>query len=261
MASIGDFFRDAGQAASNTAASTVSAPVDAIAWALRKAGVPVGQPVGGSDWMAAQGLTAEPQSDIARAFGETAAMVAPIGAAARGPELARAALAAMEAAPVWSAGSRALPSAQGGVISPEGKARLLRDLQAGQPSGSYVLGDITPGQAKALERVGGRPMGTDVLMTDGGLQHILESRVQRDGFSPEDVAEFVTKAMERRSKAWIDPAARHPNPGLVNFGVLDPKSGGRYDATLPLRPTPAGGEVVTVVPRGIGPKKNKTPRP
>ena len=51
------------QGASNAAASTVSAPVDGIAWLLKKAGVPVGVPVGGSDWMAQKGLTAPTQSD------------------------------------------------------------------------------------------------------------------------------------------------------------------------------------------------------
>lgn len=48
--------RDFGQAASNAVASNVSAPVDGIAWLLRKLGVNVGTPVGGSDWMAAHRL-------------------------------------------------------------------------------------------------------------------------------------------------------------------------------------------------------------
>jgi hypothetical protein len=186
--------------------------------------------------------------------------LAPIGAAARGPELARAALAAMEAAPAWSVGSRALPSAQAGVISRDGKARLIRDLEAEQPSGSYVLGDITAGQAKALEGITGRPAGTDVLMNDNSLRHILASRVQGDGFSPAEVANFAQKAMEPRSRAWIDPAARHAHPSLVNRGVPDPSTGSRYDPTMPLRPTDAGYEVVTVVPRGMRPRNNKAPK-
>lgn len=46
------------QASSNAAASGVSAPVDGLAWLMRKAGIPVGQaPVGGSAWMSSVGLT------------------------------------------------------------------------------------------------------------------------------------------------------------------------------------------------------------
>lgn len=54
MAGLMDFL----QSASNSAASNVSAPVDGLAWLLRKAGVPVPQnPLLGSDWMAEKGLT------------------------------------------------------------------------------------------------------------------------------------------------------------------------------------------------------------
>lgn len=45
------------QAASNTAADAVSMPVDAMAWLMKKAGVPIQEPVGGSDWMRRVGLT------------------------------------------------------------------------------------------------------------------------------------------------------------------------------------------------------------
>ena len=44
--------RDVAQGASNSIAGNVSAPVDGLAWLLRKAGVPMpSNPVGGSDWM------------------------------------------------------------------------------------------------------------------------------------------------------------------------------------------------------------------
>ncbi|MEY4636516.1 MAG: hypothetical protein RJA55_2314 [Acidobacteriota bacterium] len=62
MAGLLDFL----QSASNAAASNVSAPVDVIAWILGKAGFPVQEPVGGSDWMKRQGLTRDvPQSAAA----------------------------------------------------------------------------------------------------------------------------------------------------------------------------------------------------
>ncbi len=82
---------DVAQGASNAAASTVSAPVDAIAWLLRKAGVNVGQPVGGSDWMQRQGLT-RPTNSGAGYVGEALGAVAPMMAAAKAPQIANALL-------------------------------------------------------------------------------------------------------------------------------------------------------------------------
>ena len=84
-----DQLRSFGQGASNTAASNVSAPIDAMAWLLRKGGLPIpSNPVGGSDWMAQQGLTAEPQNRLAGLLGEGFGGVAPIVAAAKAPQIA-----------------------------------------------------------------------------------------------------------------------------------------------------------------------------
>jgi hypothetical protein len=74
--------------ASNSAAGTVSAPVDGIAWLLRKAGLDVGQPVGGSDWMAAKGLTVQPRNPNAGLLGESLGGILPIVAAAKWPQIA-----------------------------------------------------------------------------------------------------------------------------------------------------------------------------
>jgi hypothetical protein len=80
---------DTTQAASNSAASTVSAPVDALAWVLRKAGVPIPQaPFGGSDWMKSQGLMRDVQSPVANAVGETIGGVLPMVATAKAPQIA-----------------------------------------------------------------------------------------------------------------------------------------------------------------------------
>lgn len=79
------------QGASNAAASNVSAPVDGIAWLLRKAGIDVGAaPLGGSDWMRAKGLTAEPKNKLAGVLGESFGGVAPMIAAAKAPQIANA---------------------------------------------------------------------------------------------------------------------------------------------------------------------------
>jgi hypothetical protein len=78
------------QGMSNAAASNVSAPVDGIAWLLRKAGIPMpSNPLGGSDWMEQQGLTAKPQNAISGLLGESLGGVAPIVAAAKAPQIAK----------------------------------------------------------------------------------------------------------------------------------------------------------------------------
>lgn len=77
------------QGASNSAASNVSAPVDGIAWLLRKAGLDIQNPVGGSDWMHSKGLTAEPQNKLAGVLGESFGGVAPMLAASKANQLAK----------------------------------------------------------------------------------------------------------------------------------------------------------------------------
>lgn len=89
----GNSLRDFLQGMSNSAASNVSAPVDGLAWLLRKAGVDVGDsPVGGSDWMRQRGLTAEPQNKLAGLLGESIGGVAPMLTAAKAPQIAGALL-------------------------------------------------------------------------------------------------------------------------------------------------------------------------
>jgi len=86
MAGLMDFL----QSASNSAASNVSAPVDGLAWLLRKAGVPMPQnPMLGSDWMAEKGLTKPVAQSGASLMGETAGMLAPFLAAAKAPQIAK----------------------------------------------------------------------------------------------------------------------------------------------------------------------------
>jgi len=78
-----------GQGASNAAASTVTGPVDMLAWLLRKGGVNVGEaPIGGEAWMRQKGLMATPENRLAGLLGEGAGLAAPIVAAAKAPEIA-----------------------------------------------------------------------------------------------------------------------------------------------------------------------------
>ena len=79
------------QALSNSAASTVSGPVDLIAMGLRAAGVSVPQDaVLSSEWMARRGLTREVPQGAARVLGETTGLVAPVAIAAKAPQVAAA---------------------------------------------------------------------------------------------------------------------------------------------------------------------------
>jgi hypothetical protein len=77
------------QGASNEAASTVSAPVDGLAWVLRKMGIDVPMPVGGSDWMAARGLTKPVPQNAASVAGQTAGLLSPVAAVAKAPQIAK----------------------------------------------------------------------------------------------------------------------------------------------------------------------------
>jgi predicted GNAT family acetyltransferase len=62
-------------------------PVDALAWALRKVGLPVGdKPVMGSDWMREKGLTAPVQEGASKVVGDTIGMISPMGLSKQGAQ-------------------------------------------------------------------------------------------------------------------------------------------------------------------------------
>ena len=69
--------RDTAQSASNAIASNVSGPVDLIAAGLRGVGLPIQNPVGGSQWMAERGLTAPVQQGVAQVIGDTIGLAGP----------------------------------------------------------------------------------------------------------------------------------------------------------------------------------------
>jgi hypothetical protein len=92
---VGRSLLDVGQSASNTIAQNVSAPVDGIAWLLRKAGLPIpSNPVGGSDWMAQKGLTRPVENGAPALVGEALGLLTPLvgtqqGTAAIGRQLVK----------------------------------------------------------------------------------------------------------------------------------------------------------------------------
>lgn len=74
-----DALRNTAQSASNMVAENVSVPVDAIAWALRKAGMPVDKPMFGSDWLKEKGVTPTVPEGAAKVVGDTIGMISPMG--------------------------------------------------------------------------------------------------------------------------------------------------------------------------------------
>ena len=108
MAGLLDFL----QSASNEAAGTVAAPVDLLAWMLTKAGVPVGEPTGGSDWMKRKGLMRDVPQSAASLAGQTAGLLSPIAAVAKGPQIAAGLLKAGENAAI----PRALNPQTGAIV-------------------------------------------------------------------------------------------------------------------------------------------------
>lgn len=152
------------------------------------------------------------------------------------------------------------------AIDPASKARLVADLAAGKGSGTYRLGDVTPGQARGLLDLAGKMAPADaprdVWMTDRAFDHILGNRLRQDGYAPEEIGQFAKQALAPRAATGANTGtAGSRYPTLVNPGMVDMPTGRRYDAVMPLDAGPEGFNVVTVVPDGLRPRKKNPPRP
>lgn len=125
--------RDTAQSASNAIASNVSGPVDLITAGLRAGGLPINNPVGGSQWMAERGLTREVEMGVPRIVGETLGMAGPAVVAAKAPQIAAglnkagANLAAPKTLNSGYRGQRGAidPDALGLKLNPDGTVSLL----------------------------------------------------------------------------------------------------------------------------------------
>lgn len=67
---------DFAQSASNTAASNMYMPVDAINWILGQNGIKIDDPVMGEDWMRRVGLLRQVDSGVPKMAGETFGLLA-----------------------------------------------------------------------------------------------------------------------------------------------------------------------------------------
>lgn len=154
MAGLLDFL----QAASNSAAGTVTAPVDGIAWLLRKAGIPVGEPVGGSDWAKRQGLMRDVPQSAASVAGETFGLLSPVVAAAKAPQIAKGLLQMSEnaAAPRTLSGQSGVMRMADGRLSRaefDEMTALIKNIEsAAEKNGTVYVrwspsaaGDLAPG--------------------------------------------------------------------------------------------------------------------
>lgn len=220
--------------AGRSLASLAGAPVDVAAMAMEPMGYKHPAPVAGSEWI---GKKLEDVGAISTERRPAAEFLANLATPAAMPK----SLAMMAA------------------MSPEGKARLLADLTAGKGSGTYRLGDVTPGQQGALQKLGLPATETrDVMMSDDVFSHLQDGRVLKDGFTPEEVAKFAEQAMSKSSRAEVNTAKAFQNPALVNRGLRDPQSGHMYDAQMPLKVEDGSLTPATVFPRGL-PGRNKKP--
>jgi hypothetical protein len=206
------------QGMSNAAASNVSGPVDALAWLLRKTGLPIPQnPMGGSEWMAEKGLTAAPNNRLAALLGEGAGLSAPIAAFAKAPKIAGGLLALDDHA--MEMGRKGIEGYMNktGMIQPatvwHGPLRkndMLRDdLQDLISSQRYLNRDIV---AKKIKEGNFQVRVTPEFFVNGEKvraitdgHHALEAAI-RSG---------------NRPKFTIDTAQTNDRIGLLNRGAID----------------------------------------
>jgi hypothetical protein len=142
---LASLLRDFAQGASNSAATNLSMPVDAIAWLLRKGGMNIpNNPVGGSDWLAEKGFTPEPKNKLAGLLGDVAGFAAPLATVTKAPQIAKGLLQMGEAMPMGSKGvpmlSKASPMADRGAVNvgskfeyPQSQALELAQQRAAMP--------------------------------------------------------------------------------------------------------------------------------
>lgn len=214
--------RNFGQAASNNIAETVSTPIDAIAWALRKAGVPVGNaPVMGSEWMAQKGLTRPTQEGVSKMAGDFVGLVSPL------------------------AFEKQVASKLAGA--------LRNGLPKNAPVGNMFIGEsantwdaVSAAQAKALEKQGKTPQeiwketGTFKGVDGKYRQEIPDNTAQMVGYKGLPVSQSLPKSVKETGGGFYSQSdlISHPKlfsayPEFENLGVkfLDMNGNGQYNAS------------------------------
>lgn len=223
---LASLLRDFAQGASNSAASNVAIPVDAIAWLLRKSGVNVPpNPVMGSDWMAEKGLTREPKNKLAGLVGDMAGMVAPFAAAAKAPQIAKGLLAAGEAMPMGSKSvqsmSKASPMADRGAIVWHGSTHKFAPTP-NNPLGEFDFSKIGTGEGAQAYGHGGYL---------GGAKETGQTYTGADGYlyKVDLPDEHIAKMLDYNLP--INQQSPQVLESLKNSGILEKmrKNGGYFE--------------------------------
>ena len=155
--------RDTAQSASNTIASGLSGPVDLIAAGLRMGGLPIDNPVGGSQWLEQRGLTRPVEQGVPQVIGETLGMVGPVLATRYAPQIAN--VINRGAQNLAAGGAPAMRGQMGGVYmgGPRQEALETAQRNAAKPVSEGGLG--LPPNNTPMDRA--RAMGFDVSAYHG----------------------------------------------------------------------------------------------
>jgi hypothetical protein len=198
------------QSASNAAAGNVSGPVDLVSTLLNKLGVPVQNPVGGSEWMKQKGLMRDvPQSPSSLA-GETFGLLSPIGVAAKAPQIAAAALKAQQNAAI----PRQMNPQMGAIVyhgSPH-KFDKFDSSKIGSGEGSQAYGHglyvaESPDVARSYQAMANSPARRQGGLTSIGQdQAVLDSLIKLNArkFADGDVEKFA-EVLRSRPSAFSKP--------------------------------------------------------
>jgi hypothetical protein len=229
MAGLLDFL----QAASNSAASSVSGPVDGLAWLLRQAGLDVGEPVGGSDWMQRQGLTRPVEPGLLGMAGETAGLLAPIAAAAKAPQIAKGLLQMGENA----AAPRTLNQQTGAIVyhgSPH-KFDKFDSSKIGTGEGAQAYGHGLY-LAESPEVAGGYREKLSALLIDESTPEHWAKKIL-DKYRGDYVkAAEMAEALRTSGSSYVagkEAVIQGAVDLLKKKSPLDPWSGGVYKVDLP----------------------------
>ena len=143
------------------------------------------------------------------------------------------------------------------AIDPKGQKRLVDGLLGNGGKERYRLGDITRKQADEAYVFGGKPVGEsrNVFVTpDIGQEHARVARMVEEGFVAPELGVYAKQGMRPDSKI-LPPANKSDYPILRSESMLDPVTGKRYNAEMPIKPVEDGFEMISIIPRGLKPRK------
>lgn len=231
---------DFAQGASNAAASTVAAPIDLMSWLLNKAGMPVREPVGGSDWMRRQGLMVDPKNHVAGLLGESVGNVIPMVAAAKAPQIAKGLL-QMEANAL---APRTLRQ-EAGVLNfdPRFDPRVKEAQRLADLSPVVQPRPMQEAKVLSLPDLEGMPFITsmsDRTAAGGTLTGINDVRLSR----PVNLQGGQDFMFDNPGKAWA--SGRTPTKQLVEYADALKGATGKDPLFIPWRMAPTGGDFATM---------------